>query len=350
MNHRPTLVLTPGISGADGISLLSREVVSALARLEVESKIEVWSLTDRPADSSPVRAAGGSRLRYGAWGLEEGFFPQRGRSVVTLHAHLLPVALPLVHRGAHLVHFVVGIDAWKELSRLQAAALRRASRLVAISRHSASGFRKANPWFGDYDIPVCHPGLPEIENERESTEGAYALIVGRMSREERYKGHDLLLEIWGELRIRHPGAELLVAGGGDDRPRLEEKAKNLGLKDAVRFLGRVSSEDLDRLYRECAFFVMPSRHEGFGFVFLEAMRAGKSCIGARGAASEIIEDGVTGYVVDPDDPGAVSSAIERLWIDPRACERMGEIGRQRFRERFTRERFEERLRALIERH
>jgi glycosyltransferase involved in cell wall biosynthesis len=79
------------------------------------------------------------------------------------------------------------------------------------------------------------------------------------------------------------------------------------------------------------------------------MRAGKACIGARGAASEIIEDGVTGYIVDPDDPGAIASAIERLASDPVARERMGSIGRQRFRARFTRERFEERLRALIER-
>lgn len=349
MNHRSTLVLTPGVGGADGISLLSREVVSALARREAESKTEVWSLMGRPVDGSLVRSAGGNRLRYGAWGLEEGFFRQRGRIVVTLHAHLLPVALPLVHRGARLVHFVVGIDAWKPLSRLQAAALRRASRLVAISRHSATEFRRANPWFGDSEIHVCHPGLPDIESAHESAGGAYALIVGRMSGEERYKGHDLLLELWGAVRIRHPGAELLVAGDGDDRPRLEEKAKRLGLDGAVRFLGRVSPEELDRLYRGCAFFVMPSRHEGFGFVFLEAMRAGKAAIGARGAASEIIGDGVTGYVVAPDDPGAVSSAIEKLWIDPLARERMGASGRERFLARFTRERFEERLRALIER-
>ena len=347
MNHRSTLVLTPGIVGDDGISLLSREVVSALAPQKAEPKIEVWSLTDRPVEGSSVRSAGGSRLRYGAWGFEEGFLPQRGRTVVTLHAHLLPVALPLVHRGAHLVHLVVGIDAWKPLSRLQAAALRRASRVLAISGHSATEFRRANAWFEGSEIPVCYPGLPEIENEHESAGGDYALIVGRMSREERYKGHDLLLDIWGEVRIRHPGAELLVAGGGDDRPRLEEKAKLLGLGGAVRFLGKVSPEELDRLYRGCAFFVMPSRHEGFGFVFLEAMRAGKACIGARGAASEIIEDGVTGYLVAPDDPGTVTSAIERVWIDPLAREQMGSMGRQRFRACFTRGRFEERLRALI---
>jgi len=347
VKSRAPLVLTPGIRGDDGISLLSREVVSVLERLEAASPVEVWSLTGETDPASPERAAGGSRLRYGAWALAEGFLRQRGRSVVTLHAHLLPVALPLVLRGAHLVHFVVGIDAWKPLSRLQAAALRRASRIVSISRHSATEFRRANPSFGDFEIPVCHPGLPDVENEDGSTGAGYALIVGRMSREERYKGHDLLLDVWGEVKTRHLGAELLVAGGGDDRTRLEEKAKRLGLGAAVRFLGKVSSEELDRLYRECAFFVMPSRHEGFGFVFLEAMRAGKACIGARGAASEIIEDGASGYVVDPGDPGAVLSAIEKLWIDPAGRERMGSNGRQRYRARFTRERFEERLRALL---
>jgi phosphatidylinositol alpha-1,6-mannosyltransferase len=171
-----------------------------------------------------------------------------------------------------------------------------------------------------------------------------------MSREERYKGHDLLLEIWKEVRSRHPGAELLVAGEGDDRPRLEAKAKQLGLEGSVRFLGKVPSEELESIYRGCAFFVMPSRREGFGFVFLEAMRAGKACIGARGAAGEIVEDGVTGYVVDPDERGAVISAIGKLWKDPVARERMGTLGRKRFLAHFTRERFEKRLRQLIEPH
>jgi len=347
VNRRSTLVLTPGIGGADGISVLSCEVVSALTRLEAESKIEVWSLADRPADGSPVRSARGSRLRYGWWGLEEGSFRQHRRTVVTLHTHLLPVTLALVYRGARLVHFLVGIEAWKPLSPLQAAALRRAERLVAISRHSETEFRRANPSFGRTEIAVCHPGLPDLVDSDEIGDMGYALIVGRMSKEERYKGHDMLLDIWSEVGNRHPGAELTVVGDGDDRPRLEAKARGLGVEKAVRFLGRVPGVELERLYRHCAFFVMPSRHEGFGFGFLEAMRAGKACIGAQGAASEIIEDGVTGYVVDAEDPGAVTSAIEKLLIDPVARERMGSIGRQRFKARFTRERFEERLGALF---
>jgi glycosyltransferase involved in cell wall biosynthesis len=342
-----TLVLTPGIRGDDGLSLLSREVAGALRKIQGESNVQVWSLTDDPHLDDGIRSAGGSRLQFVAWAMAEGWAGQRGRRVVTLHAHLLPVALPLVQRGAHLIHLVVGIDAWKPLTAFQAAALRRAWRVAAISHHSAAEFRRANPWYPGIGIPICHPGLPDLEDEPSTVDGSYALIVGRMSREERYKGHDLLIEQWNELRVRVPRAELVVVGGGDDRPRLEEKSKSLGLGNAVRFLGKVPGPELRRLYRECAFFVMPSRREGFGFVFLEAMRAGKACIGARGAADEIIEDGVTGHVVDLSDPQALLGAMEKLWSHRERRAEMGASGRCRFQALFTRDRFEERFRELL---
>jgi phosphatidylinositol alpha-1,6-mannosyltransferase len=320
-------------------------VSHALRKIQGGSCVEVWSLTDGPPDDGG-RGAGGSRFRFGAWGIAEGFTSQRGRQVFTLHAHLLPVALPLIQRGAHLIHVLVGIDAWKPLTKFQAAALRRAWRVVAISHHSGLEFRRANPWFRAPGIPVCHPGLPDAGDDT-GRDGSYALIVGRMSSEERYKGHDLLIELWRELLARFPGAELRVAGGGDDRLRLEAKARSLGLESAVRFLGKVPDAELRRLYRECAFFVMPSRHEGFGFVFLEAMRAGKACIGAKGAADEIIEEGVTGYVVDPSDSRAVLAAMEKLWRDPAGRAEMGASGRRRFQKLFTRDQFAERLGRLL---
>ena len=86
----------------------------------------------------------------------------------------------------------------------------------------------------------------------------------------------------------------LVVGDGSDLSRLQSKAVRLKLGNAVEFAGNVSEERLYAFYRDCSFFVMPSRAEGFGLVFLEAMRAGKPCIGAEGAAAEIIEHGVCG--------------------------------------------------------
>ncbi len=174
----------------------------------------------------------------------------------------------------------------------------------------------------------------------------FALIVGRMAASERYKGHDLLVEVWPRLLAEVPDARLVVAGAGDDRARLEARAASLG--SSIRFVGRVTEAGLDVLYRDCAFFVMPSTEEGFGLVFLEAMRAGRACVGAVGSASELIEDGVSGYVVDPSDPEALLKALVWLVQDPVLARRMGEAGRARCEREFNEEAFAARLLASLD--
>jgi len=116
---------------------------------------------------------------------------------------------------------------------------------------------------------------------------------------------------------------------------------------AVRFEGRVTDAALLDLYRDCAFFVMPSRDEGFGLVFLEAMRAGRACIGAPGSAAEIIEDGVTGLIVDPGDPEQVLKALVRLFQDRELSDRMGQAGWRRWARAFTEVAFRERFLACL---
>jgi glycosyltransferase involved in cell wall biosynthesis len=92
---------------------------------------------------------------------------------------------------------------------------------------------------------------------------------------------------------------------------------------------------------------MPSLHEGFGLVFLEAMRAGKACIGAPGAAAEIIQDGVTGLVVDPARAEALVSALLRLFDERQTCEMFGRAGAARFAAEFTDASFGNRLAPLL---
>jgi phosphatidylinositol alpha-1,6-mannosyltransferase len=167
-----------------------------------------------------------------------------------------------------------------------------------------------------------------------------------MAAGERYKGHDLLITIWPRVAAEVPGARLMVVGDGDDRARLEARAAPL--EGRVSFIGRVSDEALTALYQQCAFFVMPSRDEGFGLVFLEAMRAGKACIGSVGAAAEIIEDGVTGLVVDPGDPEQLLKAILRLFREPDARGRMGQAGAARVTAQFTEAHFKRRLLGLLQ--
>jgi len=101
------------------------------------------------------------------------------------------------------------------------------------------------------------------------------------------------------------------------------------------------------LYREAAFFVMPSRDEGFGFVYLEAMRAGRPCIACPGAAAEIIEDGRSGLLVTFGSVGEVEAACVRLFSDPALCSRLGRGGAETVRQRFLAGHFVNRFRQAL---
>jgi phosphatidylinositol alpha-1,6-mannosyltransferase len=348
------VVMTPNAFGADGVSELSRQTLRAVADCKGPAQLELWSLTEnasqaREITSAPVkyRLAAGSKLRFSAWGLQAAARACPDTLVVLMHLALAPVALPLAMRDARLAVFLLGIEAWRPLGVLQRSALKRAQVTAAISEHTVRRFVQANPSCAGYEVQVCHLGTSTITDAQATSAEGFALIVGRMSSSERYKGHDQLLEIWPQVVRECPSAKLLIAGDGDDRPRLEAKADNLGLQDRVQFLGRVSNERLTSLYRDCGFFVMPSRDEGFGLVFLEAMQAGKACIGGQGAAAEIISAGRTGFVVDPADLQQLSTAVGRLFREGELRAAMGSAGRQLVAERFTERHFHERFRTLL---
>jgi glycosyltransferase involved in cell wall biosynthesis len=140
-----------------------------------------------------------------------------------------------------------------------------------------------------------------------------------------------------------------VAGDGTDRRRLERRAASLGLSHAVTFVGRVGEDELAALYEQCRFLVMPSRDEGFGLVFLEAMRSGKACVGANGAAEEIIRHGVTGLIVEPGERDDLAAAVFTLFDEPGTCRRFGDAGRERFLSTFTDTCFQARFARVLER-
>jgi phosphatidylinositol alpha-1,6-mannosyltransferase len=267
--------------------------------------------------------------------------------------HLAPAAALQAWRGARVTAVLCGIEAWVPLRKAESWALERAD-LIAISQHTVTRFKTANPAFASTDVAVCHPGLPDLPGppalpDLPGPPAPPALIVARMSADERYKGHDELLDVWPALLARKPDARLVVAGDGTDRRRLESRAASLGLSHAVTFAGRVGDRELAALYEQCRFLVMPSRDEGFGLVFLEAMRAGKACVGANGAAEEIIRHGVTGLIVDPDKPDDLAAFVFTLFDQPEACVRFGAAGRERFLSTFTDACFQARLAQALDR-
>ncbi|MEW6320208.1 MAG: glycosyltransferase family 4 protein [Acidobacteriota bacterium] len=349
------LVVATNLAGDDGLSELGRQWVRGLAA-GAGARVEACALMDRPGApalaslGAPVDVHRGSRAWFAArlaWRALRGPAPD---VVVCLHLHLLPAIVPLLWRGARLLHVLVGIEAWRPLTGHEARVLRRASALLAISAHTAREFARHNPAW-PIAPRVLHPAQPAAAAPapRSPVPPGFVLLVGRAAREERYKGHDLLLDIWPEVRAHVPAARLVCAGGGDDLTRLRGRVRDEGLADAVTFTGAVSREELAALYRDCACVVLPSAKEGFGFVFLEAMAAARAVIAAPGAAEEIVVDGRTGVIVDPSRPEAVRDAVTRLLADQGLRDCLGQAGRERVREAFSVERFHQGIAANLER-
>jgi phosphatidyl-myo-inositol dimannoside synthase len=343
----PVVVLTPNLAGRDGISRLARLVCRVFDRVTAIALHEPASMTR--FERAEVRGCDGRTSRFVAAAVRAAASADAGTIVITIHLHLSPAALAFTARGASLTTMLCGVEAWKPLTWIQRAAIDRTDRLIAISAHTRDRFRAANPQFTGRAVDVCHLGIedatvaPAASDLRPPT----GLIVGRMAGDERYKGHDPLLDVWPDVVRALPDATLRIVGDGDDRPRLEHKARTLGLNGRVVFLGRVDDESLAREYERCTAFVMPSRDEGFGFVFVEAMRAARACIASRGAAEEIVEDGVSGLVVDATDRAQLTRSVVRLLGDRAEADRMGVRGRERFARDFTDAHFRERLMALV---
>jgi len=342
----PAIVLTPNLAGRDGISRLARLVAGLFDAVTIVALHEPAAMT--AFERAEVRGADGRTSRFVAAAVRAAATADPQTMVIAVHLHLAPAALAFTARGASLTTMLCGIEAWKPLTWIQRAALDRADRLIAISAHTRDRFRAVNAQFADRMIDVCHLGVEDARGGVGGSDRApSALIVGRMASDERYKGHDLLLDVWPDVVREVPGAKLRIVGDGDDRPRLEDKARALGLNGRVAFLGRVDDESLAREYERCTAFVMPSRDEGFGFVFVEAMRAARACVASRGAASEIVVDGESGLVVSPGDRGELTRAIVRLLADGVEADRMGARGRQRFLREFTDGHFRQRFMAIV---
>jgi phosphatidylinositol alpha-1,6-mannosyltransferase len=255
--------------------------------------------------------------------------------------------LPRPLRARYLL-YLWGLECWRPLRGTRRAAVDGAAIRLACSRFTVEQLQRHNPLARPVTVvPLAlsdeRPGGEPDRALLADLPDPFLLIVGRMAPGERYKGHDDLLAALARLAGSHPALGLVIAGEGGDRARLEALAASLGVAARVRFTGFVSAATLAELYRRCAAFVMPSSGEGFGLVYLEAMREGKPCVArADSAAAEIVEDGVTGRLVAPG-PGALAAAIDELFAAPQTARAMGAAGSERWRRDFHGEGFTTRI-------
>lgn len=175
------------------------------------------------------------------------------------------------------------------------------------------------------------------------------LLLARMDPAERFKGHSALLNVLPDLLRRYPETQLVFAGPGHDIPLHAQRAKELGVASSVFLPGMVPVEMLERLYRRCYAFTMPSKQEGFGMVYLEAMNYAKACVGCFDDGGEdVIVPGETGHLVrEPDDPREMLAVLDALLADPAKTRALGAGGFERLHLRFMSGQYQKRIQEEI---
>src|SRR5262245_4526160 len=224
-------------------------------------------------------------------------------------------------------------------------ALLQADRVLACSHFTSDLVKKLG--VDPKRAVVVHPGcdadrfrpLQSNETLREKLLGPRGkrhriiLTVGGLGN---LKGQDMVIRALPHLLRTVPDVTYVIVGPGP-QAGLDQLAHELGVRDHVIFTGLIPDDDLPAIYALCDLFIMPSRQdlaqhsvEGFGLVYLEANACGKPVIGGRsGGIPEAVVHGVTGLLVDPDDPEDIANAVRTLLTNRERATQLGEQGRSR---------------------
>jgi glycosyltransferase involved in cell wall biosynthesis len=261
--------------------------------------------------------------------------------------------------GTEYVVAVYGIDA-NDLTAREKRILMHAKKVVVASEFTRQILLRQVPLL-ESTTDVLHPTVwneerfgvspkpKELEQELGLTGKKVLLTIARMRAEERYKGHDKLIELLPEILSKMPTAHYLIVGEGNDRPRLEEKVKKLGLERNISFVGRVDDDALASYYALADVFTMPSSQEGFGIVFLEAALSGKPIVAERaGGATEALAGGVLGTLIESNDLEGLQKALLVALQNPLPDEER-QLLRATARSRYGTPVFQERVKSILAR-
>jgi phosphatidylinositol alpha-1,6-mannosyltransferase len=276
--------------------------------------------------------------------------------IFATHIGLAPLGRIIKHisHGKFLM-FLHGVEAWGPLSKITTWGLKGCDLFVTNSQYTLTQFRARNPMVDAIPGEVCYLPARVLSNghgrRRERDEhrpGLRVLIVGRLWGRGILKGQRELISVWSRVLDCFPQAELWIIGEGEGKGELEALACTLGVGEAVRFTGEVSDDELDALYSNADLYAMPSRGEGFGLVFAEAMAHGLPCIASkRDAGSEVVVDGKTGILVDPANLEEIFQAVRELLGNRNLRARMGQAAQRRANELFSLDSFNRRIERLL---
>jgi glycosyltransferase involved in cell wall biosynthesis len=350
---RVLALVTDAYGGTGGIAQYNRDFLESIAahrsvdEIVVVPRVIARELQPLPAKVRHLAASAGSKLKF--LRTVAGLSKSRGAFdlVVCAHVNLLPAAWIAARRmNARLLVMCYGIEVWNRGNWPKRYMLHRTDAVVAISAFTVKRLREWAVIPGDrislvpnaIDLEAYTPGegSEHVRRRLKLGKGPVIMTLGRMDAAERAKGFDEVLEVLPSLLEDFPTLTYCLAGDGSDRARLELKADKLGVRDHTVFTGYVPEEQKLDLYRLTDLFVMPSRLEGFGYVFLEALATGIPVVASSVDGSrEAVRGGEWGSLADPNNRDEVLTAIRSGLTHPKIPERseLEYFSVQRFRDR-----------------
>jgi phosphatidylinositol alpha-1,6-mannosyltransferase len=347
---RVIIGLFPELEPAGGIQRAGRHLAAVMTEFAAGRGMEcrLLSLNDTP-ELHRMSVAGREFVFTGSERAKGRFTATAMRSarrhaklVVAAHPYLAPVVQAMRIAAPRMKSIVVahGIEVWEPLSTLRRRALRGANLILTPTKDTADHIAtqqqiphdrvRVLPWALDPDFEMLAAATSQSSLPGGFPSGRVILTVGRWQANERYKGMDTLISALPRLLHEWTDLQLVAVGEGDDQAWLEQLAEGCGVRRHVHFFSGLSHSELAACYSACEIFALPSRGEGFGFVYLEAMARGKPVIGgAHGGAPEVIDDGRTGYLVQHGDAPQLATSIETLLANPDLAREMGARGRER---------------------
>lgn len=321
-------------AGAGGIARVAR--MTARSLIESNFKTDVYSLLDgNPAEISEqaIPTAHGNRARF--------IFKCSLASLNHTHFIYDAVGIARAHgkfalRQRPYAVWIHGIEVWSALSEERRQVLQQASLVLSNSSFTLQRVQEMHGelpqarlcWLAteDDDIPTMLPdrsGPPTV------------LIVGRVDEDRFEKGHQELIHAWPKVTAAVPDARLVMAGSGSGYQRLLDEVKSSSAARSIDVLGYVPEEKINELWLKSHIFAMPSRKEGFGIVYAEAMRFGLPVIASvHDAGAEVNLHGQTGFNVNLDRPGELEDQIITLLRNPDLAHSLGQAGQRRWFQNF----------------
>ena len=250
---------------------------------------------------------------------------QRPNLVITTHLNFA-VAAYWLKRLVGIPYWTVahGVEAWNIQRPALQTALRHADRILAVSSYTRDRLLKEQNLdpskisvlpntFDPHRFQISGKPAYLLERYKLNPEQPIILTVSRLSRSEAYKGYDKIIEALPQIRQAIPNVHYIIVGKGDDQPRIEQLIHQHQLQDCVTLAGFISDCEIGDYYNLCDIFAMPSKGEGFGIVYLEALACGKPTLGGnQDGAIDALCHGELGALVAPDDVGAIALTIIQI--------------------------------------